>query len=114
MITGPNAVLNIAARWFTPIPSSPGMMRHPDTTLHFYVDGVDQGAACAGVPTHVYAVIDLYGQCAQVALVQPAQAAPTAPSEASALQSLPHAVTHSQPATESIHRYAARGLRVGN
>ena len=42
-----------------------GMMRHSDGTLHYYVDGVDQGAAFEGLPQHVYPVIDLYGQCAQ-------------------------------------------------
>lgn len=43
-----------------------GMMRHPDTSLHFYLNGIDQGAACFSVPQNVYPVIDLYGQCAQV------------------------------------------------
>ncbi|CAB0034689.1 unnamed protein product [Trichogramma brassicae] len=42
-----------------------GMMRWPDGSLHYYLDGVDQGAACTGLPAHVYPVIDLYGQCAQ-------------------------------------------------
>lgn len=42
-----------------------GMMRHADGSLHYYVDGVDQGAAFEGLPQYVYPVIDLYGQCAQ-------------------------------------------------
>ncbi|XP_063229643.1 neuralized-like protein 4 [Bacillus rossius redtenbacheri] len=46
-----------------------GMMRHEDATLHYYIDGVDQGTACEGVPRHVHAVVDLYGQCAQVSIV---------------------------------------------
>ncbi|CAH0389497.1 unnamed protein product [Bemisia tabaci] len=46
-----------------------GMMRHPDTSLHFYLNGIDQGAACFSVPQNVYPVIDLYGQCAQVSIV---------------------------------------------
>lgn len=43
-----------------------GMMRHSDGTLHYFVDGVDQGPAFEGLPQYVYPVIDLYGQCAQV------------------------------------------------
>lgn len=46
-----------------------GMMRHPDGTLHYYVDGADQGPAFEGLPQYVYPVIDLYGQCAQVSIV---------------------------------------------
>lgn len=43
-----------------------GLRRHDDSSLHFYLDGVDQGEACSGLPPLVYPVIDLYGQCAQV------------------------------------------------
>ena len=45
------------------------MLRHDDGSLHYYLDGRDQGAACHNVPPDVYAVIDLYGQCAQVSIV---------------------------------------------
>lgn len=45
-----------------------GMMRHIDGSLHFYLDGVDQGEACSSVPSVIYPVIDLYGQCAQVSV----------------------------------------------
>lgn len=53
-----------------------GMMRHSDGTLHYYVDGVDQGAAFEGLPQHVYPVIDLYGQCAQVSIVSHGEPTP--------------------------------------
>lgn len=43
-----------------------GMMRCSDSSLHYYLDGVDQGPACTGVPSHIYPVIELYGQCVQV------------------------------------------------
>ncbi|GFR92101.1 neuralized-like protein 4 [Elysia marginata] len=43
-----------------------GMMRCTDGTLHYYLDGVDQGVASTDIACGVYAVIDLYGQCAQV------------------------------------------------
>lgn len=43
-----------------------GMMRCSDSSLHYYLDGIDQGPACTGVPSHIYPVIELYGQCVQV------------------------------------------------
>ncbi|XP_011485805.1 neuralized-like protein 4 isoform X1 [Oryzias latipes] len=45
-----------------------GMMRSSSGNLHYYINGVDQGVACSGLPPEVYAVIDLYGQCVQVAI----------------------------------------------
>lgn len=45
-----------------------GMMRSASGDLHYYINGVDQGVACTGLPPDVYAVIDLYGQCVQVAI----------------------------------------------
>ena len=53
-----------------PLGSRVGMMRASDATLHFYLDGEDMGVACSGVPSNVYAVIDLYGQCAQVSITE--------------------------------------------
>ncbi|CAG5088796.1 Similar to NEURL4: Neuralized-like protein 4 (Homo sapiens) [Cotesia congregata] len=38
------------------------MMRCADSSLHYYLDEVDQGTACNGLPPHVYLVIDLYTQ----------------------------------------------------
>ncbi|KAL0277171.1 UNVERIFIED_CONTAM: hypothetical protein PYX00_004538 [Menopon gallinae] len=52
-----------------PVGSRIGMMRHGDGTLHYYINGVDQGPACDNVPSNIYGVIDLYGQCAQVSIV---------------------------------------------
>ncbi|GAB6019762.1 Neuralized-like protein 4 [Chamberlinius hualienensis] len=46
-----------------------GMMRCPDATLHYFINGEDMGVACFDIPPYVYAVIDLYGQCAQVSIV---------------------------------------------
>ncbi|XP_041094143.1 neuralized-like protein 4 isoform X2 [Polyodon spathula] len=47
-----------------------GMMRTATGDLHYYINGVDQGVACSGLPAEkeVFAVIDLYGQCVQVAI----------------------------------------------
>uniref|UniRef100_A0A672G997 Neuralized-like protein 4 n=1 Tax=Salarias fasciatus TaxID=181472 RepID=A0A672G997_SALFA len=47
-----------------------GMMRSATGDLHYYINGVDQGVACSGLPPggEVFAVIDLYGQCVQVSI----------------------------------------------
>uniref|UniRef100_A0A8D3A9C8 Neuralized-like protein 4 n=1 Tax=Scophthalmus maximus TaxID=52904 RepID=A0A8D3A9C8_SCOMX len=45
-----------------------GMMRSAIGDLHYYINGVDQGVACSGLPPEVFAVIDLYGQCVQVSI----------------------------------------------
>ncbi|XP_050081126.1 neuralized-like protein 4 [Anopheles maculipalpis] len=46
-----------------------GVVRKDDGTLHFWVNGIDQGPAATNVPEHVYGVIDLYGQAAQASIV---------------------------------------------
>ncbi|XP_038642637.1 neuralized-like protein 4 [Scyliorhinus canicula] len=45
-----------------------GMMRNLNGDLHYYINGVDQGVACSGLPPELYAVVDLYGQCVQVSI----------------------------------------------
>ncbi|XP_067828157.1 neuralized-like protein 4 isoform X5 [Heptranchias perlo] len=45
-----------------------GMMRSLNGDLHYYINGVDQGVACSGLPPELYAVVDLYGQCVQVSI----------------------------------------------
>lgn len=45
-----------------------GVMRSADKSLEFYKDGVPQGVACHVPHSNIYAVIDLYGQCAQVSI----------------------------------------------
>ncbi|EFA04682.2 bluestreak [Tribolium castaneum] len=45
-----------------------GVVRSSDKTLEFYRDGVPQGPACIVPHSTVYAVVDLYGQCAQVSI----------------------------------------------
>jgi len=44
-------------------------MRLSDGTLHFYVNGTDQGVAATGVPELVNGVIDLYGQASRASIV---------------------------------------------
>lgn len=45
-----------------------GVVRRDDGTLHFFVNGVDQGAAATGIPEKVYGVIDLYGQAGELVM----------------------------------------------
>ncbi|XP_029196603.2 neuralized-like protein 4 [Acropora millepora] len=45
-----------------------GLMRKSDGSLHFFIGGKDYGAAATGVPSGVYAMINLYGQCVQLSV----------------------------------------------
>ncbi|CAG9771302.1 unnamed protein product [Ceutorhynchus assimilis] len=46
-----------------------GLVRKENGQLHFFVNGVDQGSAASNVPEKLYGVIDLYGQCVAVSLI---------------------------------------------
>ena len=48
-----------------------GVMRNHVGELHFFVNGRDQGIATSNLPTPVWAVVDLYGKCAQVSIYDP-------------------------------------------
>ena len=37
--------------------------------LIFFVNGVSQGVAASNLPSRVFAVIDMYGKCAQVTIM---------------------------------------------
>lgn len=54
-----------------------GMMRTSEGNLHYYLNGVDQGVVCRDLPSGLYAVIDLYGQCAQVTITSGSSSIPT-------------------------------------
>ena len=47
-------------------------MRAADGSLHYTINGEDQGVAIDGVPPGVHAVIDLYGVCGQASVVHTA------------------------------------------
>ncbi|KAL4717652.1 hypothetical protein ACJJTC_000801 [Scirpophaga incertulas] len=47
-----------------------GMMWHADRSLHYYLDGMDMGRAWYVPHLNIYAVVDLYGQCTQVTILQ--------------------------------------------
>lgn len=47
-----------------------GVMRSSTGELHFFVNGIDQGTAATDIPANVYAVIDMYGKCAQVSIIE--------------------------------------------
>ncbi|CAH0558081.1 unnamed protein product [Brassicogethes aeneus] len=67
-----------------------GVMRSADRTLEFYRDGVPQGAACLVPHPTVYAVVDLYGQCAQVSIPC---ASPMAPLASTGIDTCPRSDT---------------------
>ncbi|XP_013133372.1 PREDICTED: neuralized-like protein 4 [Papilio polytes] len=52
------------------IGSRVGMMWHADRSLHYYLDGMDMGQAWHVPHLNIYAVVDLYGQCTQVTILQ--------------------------------------------
>ena len=45
-----------------------GVLRTAQGDLVFFVNGVSQGVAATNIPSQVFAVIDMYGKCAQVSL----------------------------------------------
>lgn len=49
-----------------------GVVVYEDGSLHFFVNGVDQGLAASNVPNGVHGVIDLYGQAAKASIVHSA------------------------------------------
>jgi len=49
------------------------VLRKEDGSLHFFVNNTDLGCAAQGVPSNVYGVVDLFGQCAQVTIITETQ-----------------------------------------
>ena len=45
------------------------LSRTSNGDLVFFVNGVSQSIAASGLPERVFAVVDLYGKCATVALM---------------------------------------------
>lgn len=43
-----------------------GILVDEDSSLHLYVNGIDQGLAARDVPWPCHGLVDLYGQCEQV------------------------------------------------
>ena len=53
--------------------STVGLMRK-SSCLHVYIDGTDQGVADSFLPPgHVYPIVDLYGRCTRVSIIQPSE-----------------------------------------
>ena len=48
-----------------------GVMVNWKRELRFFVNGVDQGTAANDITSKVYAVVDMYGKCAQVSIIKP-------------------------------------------
>ena len=47
-----------------------GVMRSAAGMLHIFINGIDQGPAAGSIPPQVWAVIDMYGKCAQVTVYE--------------------------------------------
>lgn len=45
-------------------------MRKDNGNLLFFINGRELGVAAMDLPREVYAVVDLYGQCAEVRIMQ--------------------------------------------
>ncbi|XP_071142813.1 neuralized-like protein 4 isoform X3 [Mytilus edulis] len=45
-----------------------GIMKASDSTLHFYLNGIDHGKAFSNLPEVVYGVVDLLEDCCQVSI----------------------------------------------
>lgn len=46
-----------------------GIQRNGRGELHLWVNGQDCGPAASGLPTRLWAVVDLYGKCTQITVV---------------------------------------------
>ncbi|XP_023803457.1 neuralized-like protein 4, partial [Cyanistes caeruleus] len=46
-----------------------GLLVDGSARLHLFINGRDQGAVAGGVPSPCYVLLDLYGQCQQVTIV---------------------------------------------
>lgn len=83
--------------------SKVGVMRIGDS-IHFFVNGVDQGCGYECQIQNMYAVIDLYGQCAQVSIVTAMQSSTRAPYAISENSQSLQAASVIAPITEVKHR----------
>lgn len=78
-----------------------GVMRSADKSLEFFKDGVSQGSACVVPHSNIYAVVDLYGQCARVSIPC---ATPVAPLASAGIDICPRSDTSaSLQATSVLH-----------
>ncbi|CAG2241610.1 NEURL4 [Mytilus edulis] len=55
-----------------------GMMIAPDSTHNFYLNGIDNGKAFCNLPEDVYGVVDVYGNCCEVSIINQATEAQVA------------------------------------
>ncbi|XP_076270318.1 neuralized E3 ubiquitin protein ligase 4 isoform X2 [Rhynchophorus ferrugineus] len=78
-----------------------GVLRSTDKSLEFFKDGVSQGPACVVPHSSIYAVVDLYGQCARVSIPC---AAPLVPLASAGMDTCPRSDTSvSLQATNVLH-----------
>ena len=59
--------------WSCGVADRIGVQRTGSGELRIHVNGKDKGVAARNVPGKVYAVVDVYGKCKQVTLVNSAK-----------------------------------------
>lgn len=96
-----------------------GVVRSSDKTLEFYRDGVPQGPACTVSHATIYAVVDLYGQCAQVSIpcVSPLVSVPLDNCPRSDTSISLQAVSVVQPVQTDLHIFSdchGKGVTLGD
>lgn len=84
-----------------------GMVRAIDGSLHYFINGEDQGIAIDHIPSSVYAVVDLYGICGQVSVVHTTAARGHQPIENSMTSSqVMESSQVSLPLVDTNHRFS--------
>lgn len=92
-----------------------GMMRHLDGSLRYTINGEDQGIACENIPSGCYAVIDLYGQCAQVSLVHaPLQVQENSLASSQVMESSHISIPIGTEVSHRFHSSHSKGLELRN
>ncbi len=65
-----------------------GLIRKATGSLHYYINGIDQGVAATKVPQTVWGVVDLYGMAVKVAILEASVQAPREDSLSNRMNSL--------------------------